>query len=112
MTTFVNVILPDGVSFLSADAKPTTDTTQVVTTVEHETIHQTDELEVENVFDAVHDEAFDTADTSTADPNARMKQALDRMPRLVNGSRFIKKDHANDDDPTTDSSSISMYRTV
>ena len=112
MTTFVNVILPDGVSFLSADAKPTTDTTEVVRTVEHETVHQTDELEVQNVFDAVHDEAFDNADTSTADPNARMKQALDRMPRLVNGSRFIKKDHANDDDPTTDSSSISMYRTV
>ena len=109
----VNVILPAGNSYTTVEAAPQQqETTQVVTTVEHQTVHETDELEVANVFDAVHDEAFDEADVSVADPYARSKQNLDAMPHLVNGSKFVKRDHQNDNDTTTDSSSISMYRTV
>ena len=109
----VNVILPDGDSFFQADATPTeAGTTDVVKTVEHQTVHETDELEVANVFDAVHDEAFDAADTTTADPNARVQQNLNILPQLVNGMSFRKLSHTADTDPTTDSSSISMYRTI
>ena len=109
--SFVNVILPDGTTFETPVITQET-TTQGITTVEHETVHQTDELEVSNVFDAVHDEKFDEADQYTADPNARSKQNLDAMPRLINGSYFQKLPHENDEDNTTDSSSISMYRTI
>ena len=111
--SFVNVILPDGTTYETPVVeKEKTTTTQVITTVEHEAVHQTDELEVANVFDAVHDEKFDEADQYTADPNARAKQSLDAMPRLINGSYFQKLPHENDEDNTTDSSSISMYRTI
>ena len=107
----VNVILPDGQTYQSNAAVPN-QTTQVVTTIEHQTIHETDELEVSNVFDAVHDEAFDAADSPTADPLSRGKQNFNLMPKLRNGAQFVKLAHTNDNDPTTDSSSISMYRTI
>ena len=110
--SFVNVILPDGTTYETPVVEEEKTNTQVITTVEHQTIHQTDELEVANVFDAVHDEKYDDADQYTADPNARSKQSLDDMPRLINGSNFQKLPHENDNDTTTDSSSISMYRTI
>ena len=109
--SFVNVILPDGTIFQEPVVEEENNT-QTITTVEHTTLHQTDELEVENVFDAVHDEKFDDADQYTADPNARAKQNLDVMPRMINGSYFQKNPHENDNDTSTDSSSISMYRTI
>ena len=107
----VNVILPSGQTYETSEAEPN-EQTQVVTTIQHETVHKTDELEVSNVFDAVHDEKFDAADTYVGDKLARQKQNLNDMPRLKNGSQFVKLDHENDNDPTTDSSSISMYRTI
>ena len=108
---FVNVILPDGTTYETPVIEEET-TTNTITTVEHETVHQTDELEVSNVFDAVHDEKFDEADQYQADINARAKQNLNDLPNLKNGSSFVKLPHENDNDTTTDSSSISMYRTI
>lgn len=109
---FVNVILPDGTTYETPVIEVPETTTNTITTVQHETVHQTDELEVSNVFDAVHDEKFDEADQYQADRNARAKQNLNDMPRLLNGSSFVKLSHENDNDTTTDSSSISMYRTI
>ena len=108
----VNVILPDGTTYQTAEAAPSA-ATNVVTTVQHETVHQTDEIEVENVFDVVHDDDFDVADANTvADPNVRSQQNFDAMPLVTAGMKFYKSDHANDNDNTDDSSSISMYRTI
>ena len=59
--SFVNVILPDGTTFETPVIPQESNNTQTITTVEHTTLHQTDELEVANVFDAVHDEKFDVA---------------------------------------------------
>ena len=50
--SFVDVILPDGTIFQEVVVEEEKTTQSGITTVEHETVHQTDELEVANVFDA------------------------------------------------------------
>jgi hypothetical protein len=71
-------------------------------------------LEVPNVLVCDYDKAFDVADVGgVADPNSvRFKQSIDQLPHLRAGNKFVKLDHENDTDPTTDSSAIKMYRTI
>ena len=107
MTTIVNVILPDGETFITAEAEPVTVVTTTITEhVEHV------ELEIPYVFEAEYDEPFDDADTYNADPNARSQQKFDLMPQLLYGNKFVVTDPNNDNDTTKDSSAIKMYRTI
>ena len=111
MTEIVNVILPDGETFTTAEAIPTGTTTiiqQVQTT--HDDQHV--ELNIPNVFEAEYDEPYDVADDTPGDPNARSQQKFDVMPQLLYGNKFVVTDPDNDNDPTKDSSAIKMYRTI
>jgi hypothetical protein len=115
--SIINVILPDGATYQTAEAVPSvTNTTTIINTVEerHEVTHTTEELEVPNVLVCDYDKAFDVADVGgVADPNSvRFKQSIEALPHLRAGNKFVKLDHENDTDPTTDSSAIKMYRTI
>ena len=99
MTTIVNVILPDGETFITAEAEPVA----IATTTEHV---EHVELEIPYVFEAEYDEPFDDADTYIADPNARSQQKFDIMPQLLYGNKFVVTDPNNDNDTTKDSSAI------
>ena len=109
----VNVILPDGATYQTAEAIPN-QTTTIINTIEerHEVAHTTDELNVPNVLIADHDEAYDVADTGPGDPNAISSQKFNQVPKLLHGNKFETRDHINDADATTDSSSIKMFRTI
>ena len=115
--SIVNVILPDGSTYQTAEAIPS-QTTTIINTVEerHEVTHTTDELVVPNVLVADYDEAYDEADNTDPDPLARSQQKFNEMPNLRYGNKFSYsagyKDHKNDTDPTTDSSAIKMYRNI
>ena len=115
--SIVNVILPDGSTYQTAEAIPS-QTTTIINTVEerHEVTHITDELVVSNVLVADYDEAYDEADSSLPDPLARSQQKFNEMPNLRYGNKFSYsagyKDHNDDTDPTTDSSAIKMYRNI
>lgn len=117
--SIINVILPDGATYQTAEAAPSaTNTTTIINTVEerHEVTHTTDELIVPNVLVCDYDKAYDAADTAVPDPFARSEQAFDQMPELDYGNKFrhtaVYPDHENDTDPTTDSSAIKMYRDI
>ena len=115
--SIVNVILPDGATYQTAEAVPS-GTTTIINTVEerHEVTHTTEELIVPNVLVCDYDKAYDAADTTVPDPLARSEQAFDRMPELDYGNKFrhtaVYPDHENDTDTTTDSSAIKMYRNI
>ena len=115
--SIVNVILPDGTTYQTAEAIPS-QTTTIINTVEerHEVTHTTEELIIPNVLVADFDKAYDDADTHVPDPLARSEQDFNVMPPLQYGNRFKHSagyaDHTNDNDPTTDSSAIKMYRDV
>lgn len=113
--SIINVILPDGATYQTAEAAPS-NTTTIINTVEerHEVTHTTEELEVPNVMACDYDKAFDVADVGgVANPNdVRFKQSIEALPQLRAGNKFVKRDHENDTDPTTDSSAIKMYRTI
>jgi hypothetical protein len=117
--SIINVILPDGATYQTAEATPSgTNTTTIINTVEerHEVTHTTEELIVPNVLVCDYDKAYDVADTTVPDPLARSEQAFDRMPQLDYGNKFrhtaVYPDHENDTDTTTDSSAIKMYRNI
>ena len=111
--SIVNVILPDGTTYQTAEAIPS-QTTTIINTIEerHEVTHTTDELNVPNVLIADHDEVYDVADTGPRDPNAISSQKFNQVPTLLYGNKFETRDHINDADATTDSSSIKMFRTI
>ena len=115
--SIINVILPDGATYQTAEAIPS-NTTTIINTVEerHEVTHTTDELIVPNVMVCDYDKAYDDADSTVPDPLARSQQKFNEMPELDFGNKFkhsaIYPDHANDNDATTDSSAIKMYRDV
>ena len=115
--SIINVILPDGATYQTAEAIPS-NTTTIINTVEerHEVTHTTDELEVPNVMTCDIDKAYDAADSTVPDPLVRSQQRFNEMPDLLYGNRFafnsFYHDHENDNDPTTDSSAIKMYRTI
>ena len=115
--SIVNVILPDGTTYQTAEAIPN-QTTTIINTVEerHEVTHATEELNIPNVFVADYDKAYDDADTNVPDPIAVSTQRFDFLPELQYGNKFKYSagytEHTNDADPTTDSSSIKMYRDI
>ena len=115
--SIINVILPDGATYQTAEAIPS-NTTTIINTVEerHEVTHTTEELEVPNVMTCDIDKAYDAADSTVPDPLVRSQQRFNEMPDLLYGNRFafnsFYHDHENDNDPTTDSSSIKMYRSI
>ena len=117
--SIINVILPDGATYQTAEAAPSaTNSTTIINTVEerHEVTHTTEELIVPNVMVCDYDKAYDVADSTVPDPLARSEQAFDQMPELDYGNKFrhtaVYPDHENDNDTTTDSSAIKMYRNI
>ena len=115
--SIVNVILPDGTTYQTAEAIPS-QTTTIINTIEerHEVTHTTEELNVPNVLVADFDKAYDDADNNIPDPLASISQNFGVLPEIQYGNRFKYSagytDHTNDNDPTTDSSAIKMYRDI